>query len=230
MNSSMVDLNPELQALVDERLDAIERVLLSTGVSRGERGGIVGEVETQIFELLARRTSGEPTRDDVLAVLSQLDPPESYAPEGFTMRSGAAAPAPRQPRTSALAVGSAATGTFFALAGMFNLLASQDEALLLFEAFVILASSIGGAISLRRIQRSRGWLYGRTTALCATTLFPLFLANAIAAAILLSWDELLLLIGFAITFLGLNAGLIYGAWRLGNAWFPQRDEPLAAVR
>ena len=70
MTTSIVELSPSLQSLVDERLDTIERVLLMAGVSRGERRGILGEVEMHVFELLGRRTTGEPTREDVLAVLA----------------------------------------------------------------------------------------------------------------------------------------------------------------
>jgi hypothetical protein len=50
-----------------------------------ERRSIVGEVETQIFELLARRGPAL-TREDVLAVLASLDPPEAYLPEEFRDR------------------------------------------------------------------------------------------------------------------------------------------------
>src|SRR4051794_22333490 len=114
MTTAAIELSPPLQALVDERLDAIDRVLLHAGVSRGERRGIVGEVEAQVFELLSRRTAGEPARADVLAVLGQLDPPESYAPEGFDVRpeavGRAAARRPRGPRPSALAVCGAVCG------------------------------------------------------------------------------------------------------------------------
>jgi hypothetical protein len=74
------ELNPELRKLVDARLDAIDRILVSAQVSWSERRSIVGEVETQIFELLARR-SQIPNLDDVLAVIDSLDPPESYIPE-----------------------------------------------------------------------------------------------------------------------------------------------------
>ena len=74
------ELNPELRKLIDARLDAIDRILVSAQVSWSERRSIVGEVETQIFELLARR-SQIPSLEDVLAVIDSLDPPESYIPE-----------------------------------------------------------------------------------------------------------------------------------------------------
>ena len=74
------DLSPELRHLIDARLDAIDDVLRRVHVQNAERRHIVGEVETQIFELLARR-GGILTREGVLAVLDSLDSPECYIPE-----------------------------------------------------------------------------------------------------------------------------------------------------
>ena len=73
-------LAPALQALVDLRLDTIDRLLLNH-LPRQDRVNIVSEVEAQIFELLGEQGGEEPTRDDVLAVLARLDPPEAYVPE-----------------------------------------------------------------------------------------------------------------------------------------------------
>jgi hypothetical protein len=78
-------LNPDVRILIDERLDAIDRILLRVQVSYSERRSIVAEVETQIFELLSRKTEN-PSREDVLAVLDSLDPPESYIPEELRSR------------------------------------------------------------------------------------------------------------------------------------------------
>jgi hypothetical protein len=74
-------LAESLQALVDARLDTIDRMLVGR-VPRADRLSIVREVESQVFELLQERAAGEPTREDVLAVLSRLDPPEAYLHEG----------------------------------------------------------------------------------------------------------------------------------------------------
>jgi len=74
------ELNPELRKLIDARLDAIDRILSGAQIAWSERRSIVGEVETQVFELLSRR--GQiPAQEDVLAVIDSLDPPESYLPE-----------------------------------------------------------------------------------------------------------------------------------------------------
>jgi hypothetical protein len=70
-------LSPALRALIDERLDGIDRVLRHSRTPRPERLEILDSVENQILEMLAKRTADEPTRRDLLAVLAELDPPEA---------------------------------------------------------------------------------------------------------------------------------------------------------
>jgi hypothetical protein len=72
-----VQLSESLQNLVDSRLDTIDRMLLGR-VPRQDRLGIVKEVEAQVFELLGERDADGLSRDDVLAMLARLDPPEAY--------------------------------------------------------------------------------------------------------------------------------------------------------
>jgi hypothetical protein len=76
-------LSDMLQTLVDARLDTIDRMLLGR-VNRQDRLAIVREVETQIFDLLGGRDSESLDRDDVLAVLARLDPPEAYLSDEAT--------------------------------------------------------------------------------------------------------------------------------------------------
>ena len=73
-------LSGALQALVDARLDTIDRMLLGR-VDRQDRLAIVRDVESQVFDLLRGRDAGSLDRDDVLAVLARLDPPEAYLPD-----------------------------------------------------------------------------------------------------------------------------------------------------
>jgi hypothetical protein len=80
MSVATTELSRSTQHLIDSRLDTIDRMLLGR-VSRQERLEIVREVEAQIFEQLHERGTGEFSRDDVLAVLGRLDPPEAYLPE-----------------------------------------------------------------------------------------------------------------------------------------------------
>jgi hypothetical protein len=80
MSVATTDLSRSTQHLIDSRLDTIDRMLLGR-VSRQERLEIVREVEAQIFEQLHERGADDVGRDDVLAVLGRLDPPEAYLPE-----------------------------------------------------------------------------------------------------------------------------------------------------
>jgi hypothetical protein len=75
-----VQLPESVQALVDSRLDTIDRMLMGR-VPRQDRLSIVREVEAQVFELLRERDAGDISREDVLTVLARLDPPEAYLPE-----------------------------------------------------------------------------------------------------------------------------------------------------
>ena len=80
MTAAAVHLSDSVQALIDSRLDTIDRMLLGR-LSRQDRLAIVREVESQIFELLQEREHEDLGRDDVLAVLGRLDPPEAYLPD-----------------------------------------------------------------------------------------------------------------------------------------------------
>ncbi|MBI3861081.1 MAG: hypothetical protein HY290_04215 [Planctomycetia bacterium] len=93
------DFGPEFRNLIDARLDAIDQALLHAHVAYSERRSIVSEVETQIYELLSRR-SENPAHDDVVAVLDSLDPPESYIPEELRDRVAGAIPTPVHPKTA----------------------------------------------------------------------------------------------------------------------------------
>ena len=80
MTVDAAQVSEALQILIDARLDTVDRMLLGR-VPRQDRLAIVREVESQIFELLPTRGDGELGRDEVLAVLARLDPPEAYLPE-----------------------------------------------------------------------------------------------------------------------------------------------------
>jgi hypothetical protein len=80
MTTTAIELSGSLQALVDCRLDTIDRMLMGR-MPRQDRLAIVREVEAQVFELLQERGGADLTREDVLAVLARLDPPEAYLPE-----------------------------------------------------------------------------------------------------------------------------------------------------
>lgn len=77
MMVATAQISESLQTLIDSRLDTVDRMLLGR-LSRRDRLAIVREVESQIHELLQTSDAEELTREDVLGVLAQLDPPEAY--------------------------------------------------------------------------------------------------------------------------------------------------------
>ena len=77
MTGPLADL---AQALIDSRLDTIERMLLGQ-VARADRIAIVREVEAQIHDHLAERNPDDTDRDAVIAALARLDPPEAFLPD-----------------------------------------------------------------------------------------------------------------------------------------------------
>jgi hypothetical protein len=213
MMTARTDLEAPLRALVDDRLDAIERVLLRAGVSRGERRSIVEAVENQIHEMLARRTTGEPTRDDVLAVLASLDPPEQYAPEEYRQRP-APARRPRVPQLCPLAIGSAA-GAVLTLFAAYLAASLEGESAVLGAFFLALAAAgvtACGILSIVRIRRSGGWLFGLPAALFAAVFYPLLLVNGVLFIGMEMLELLGLVVVTALTFLAINAYVVYRLW------------------
>ena len=227
-----MELESPLQDIVDERLDAIDRVLLRAGVSRGERRRIVEEVEAQVHELLARRNPEAPTRADVAAVLDSLDPPEAYAPEEYRHRLAdpARAPAtPRVPQPSLLALGSAAGAVLtlllaFLAYGLLEGGGGGDRDILLLVLGPVLLLGAGavtacGIAAIRRIRSSGGWLFGLPAALFAAALFPLLLLNGLVVAAMLLFQEYGLVGAIALAFLLVNGILVYYLWRSVSAGY-----------
>jgi hypothetical protein len=79
MTTMTLELEATAQALIDARLDTIDRMLVGR-VPRADRLAIVREVEAQIFELLPTDETVAIDRSAVLAMLRRLDPPEAYLP------------------------------------------------------------------------------------------------------------------------------------------------------
>lgn len=82
---------PEVQAVLDEHLDAVERVLLDVGLSRTERQAICDAIQTQAADMLESRGIVAPTVEDARTVVAEMDPPGSYR------ESAAPAPTPAEP-------------------------------------------------------------------------------------------------------------------------------------
>ena len=217
MMTERLELTESARALVEERLDAIDRVLLEVGMSRGERCGIVQEVEAQVYELLARRTTGEPSRQDVREVLASLDPPEAYAPEGCRHRLyGRHRPLPREPQPSLLAIGSAVGAVLnLMVVGLLLVVAAaeKDEFVVLLTAFFCLVTPLGvsacGVLAVVRVRRSGGWLYGLRAATFAALCFPLLLTNVLLIGVIAMLETVGLV---AVTCLAFLAANLVGIW------------------
>ncbi|HMF11636.1 MAG TPA: hypothetical protein VKE94_05000 [Gemmataceae bacterium] len=213
------ELNPELRNLIDARLDAIERALLRVELSYSERRHIVGEVETQIFELLARRNVA-PTHEDVVAVLDSLDPPESYVPEELRGKLGdvpeaTIRPRARGPRLSLLAVGSA-VGLVANILVAIPLLAASgpgEAAAQVFGGLMMLAVSACGVVACIRILRSEGRLQGLPFAFAAALAFPLFWINVIVVAIIAATHGIIAFVLTGAAILYVNYRAIRWLWR-----------------
>ena len=141
MTVATAQISESLQTLIDSRLDTIDRMLLGR-LSRQDRLAIVREVESQIHELIQERNSDELTREDVLAVLARLDPPEAYLPEdsestiGLTRRATPSRPTPTIPQRSRK------TGRVSGILGMVAL------ALVLMSPLALLTAEFIGSVSL----------------------------------------------------------------------------------
>ncbi len=73
-----MDLPVTFRLMIDARLDSIERALMANGTGRADRQQILAAIEDQILEMLSQIDGDEPTREDMLRTLAQLDPPEAY--------------------------------------------------------------------------------------------------------------------------------------------------------
>jgi hypothetical protein len=185
MTVASVRLAESVQTLIDARLDTIDRMLLGR-VPRPDRLAIVRDLETQIFDLLQGCGADEPGRDDVLAVLARLDPPEAYLSEAIeegpgTGREPAAVPlrpttrrgqGPRVAKLSGI-LGLAALALVLLLPLVYVAAALlESEAVLFIGGFVagclVLVGSLAGLVLGIHARRDGVWaILGVVTSLVA---------------------------------------------------------------
>jgi hypothetical protein len=135
-------LSDSTQSLIDSRLDTIDRMLLGR-VSRTERMAIVREVESQIHELLSEQEAEEPSREDVLAVLARLDPPEAYLGEEGATESAPLVRVPARPREQTARRGNTRVGRVSGILGL-----SAVALLLLFPVCYLLCFASNSEVPL----------------------------------------------------------------------------------
>lgn len=148
MTVATVQVEESLQALIDARLDTIDRMLLGR-LPRSDRLAIVREVETQILEMLSNHPTEELDRDDVLAALGRLDPPEAYLPEAMEdalPRPRPASPLPAVRTSSSSSIGLGQLAAIFALTALGLVLVSPVVYLIadLLESEVLLLIGLFG--------------------------------------------------------------------------------------
>ncbi len=199
--SVAVPLSESLQALVDSRLDTIDRMLMGR-VPRQDRLSIVREVEAQVFDLLQERDGETTTREDVLAVLARLDPPEAYLPEEMDVEPRSS----RMTHPSSRAVPSLRTGDprIAKLSGILGLLTTSvvllspldyliavlldsEIVLIVMGLGTILLTLIGATVSIVLAIWSR---MGSTWAVVGLVTSVLSLLLAVAAVLALIFDNL----------------------------------------
>lgn len=198
-----VQLEDALQALVDTRLDTIDRMLLGR-MPRQDRLEIVKDVESQIYEQLHEHGVENLGRDDVLAVLARLDPPEAYLPEGGESDRPASAPIPSRARSpesvrrrellmarASGILGLSALGVIFSVVPLVCLIGTQlnSNLFLLVGLFGSTALAFtGGVVGLVlgiRSRKSGGWaIAGIVT--CAIALLLSFVGGIFLLLDLLS--------------------------------------------
>ena len=238
MTSMPVELAPDFEHLIHERLDAVERVLLHSGMPRSERQTAVAEVESQIYEMLLQRSPGQVERQDVLAVLKQIDPPEAYLshrgnyvvstnPSARLLQSTPPQPAVVAPVTAALTAPQVSVlGLCSAAAGLlgsvgligviFGYSMNSEEIMLLSGMMALLMgilATIGGVVSMFRINASGGREFGLSAAVFATLFLPLALMDLAQLFVLLLFQELGFYLSIGVNILLLNGIIIYAAWR-----------------
>jgi len=239
MTATIDELKRPLQNLIDNRLDAIDRILVEADVPRAERGNILSDIEGQIFEMLrAAVGEHEPTRRDVLDVLAKLDPPEAYAPEelreqvvdakpiaAMPPKSSVADP-PEKGRTPILGVLACVGGLMTLIIGLpasfliTLFLESSEMGLVftilvsLFLVFVGLPACVLGIMSALAIRKSNGKLDNITCAAIGIAAFPFCLFNAAMLLLVISESMIgLVFLGFFYVSLGC-VGAIHLVYRI----------------
>lgn len=190
--------------LVDYRLDLLDRILIGL-VARAERVEIVRGVESRIEAMLADLNEPEPSDEQVLQLLSRLDPPEALIPKiaaaqvipasgpGGLLSDLWGAPSPsRRPvlKVVRIACGLAALAFLLLLAApYFYIVASvggeEYLAYAILGTFVLLllATSIAAAVTaiyaLSQLRRRNGTHtgYGWATAALVISTIPMLLGS-----------------------------------------------------
>lgn len=254
MSQALPELPDDVRRQIDDRLDAIERVLIARNVSRLERRDIVDGVEAQIFDMLSARPETDP-REAVAAVLAALDPPEAFAaadpagPDQPASTPGADwlgdnfgfirqlrrrwkrywSPRPEVRRLSPPALVAAIWAGLAVTIVVFSMAFLRPSGpLMFFWSWTVfpapIAVTVLGFLAVRRIRASAGREYGLPLAVIETFLFPVVLANVALIALMTEREGLVLLA--VVLVVVANIGLARYAWRRFGSRFLARIDSL----
>jgi len=169
-------LNADVRAMLDEHLFAVDRALSEAGVPDADRRAVCDEVEAQVCEMVWQRAEGEPTRENMTAVLAELDDPGDYY---------------RQAVESAVPTGASGAKIHpFALLGLLAPVAEilymmmpghpVDAPGFIYFGVVTFLSVIFATLAICDIRREPDRYFGISLALLGTLAIPLVLLNVFA--------------------------------------------------
>ncbi len=181
MDNDQRVLRAEVQARLDEHLDSVERALTDAGVSRSERHTICDEVEAQACEMVWQRAEGEPTEQDMRAVLAELDDPEAYReaadPSGPASTARATVAGPKVHPFALWALLLPAATVLL----VFSPLRPQGEvSTFIFFGVVTFVSIVFATLAIRDIRREPDRYFGIALALFGALAIPLMMLNLVA--------------------------------------------------
>lgn len=173
MNTFSNVMPADARKLLDDHLDAVERVLAESGMSRLERRVVCDEVETQAGEMAIARANGEITCHIMQSVISELDPPAGYRQPAEPAPSHPALSPPPQ-KLSSFAIGSVIVPIIATM-----LLLSSDGALgvIGWVGGVAVISFLLSMIAIRDIRLSSGRTTGIGFAVFGMLAIPLLVMN-----------------------------------------------------
>lgn len=172
MSTAQKPLPSDVRTLLDAHLDAVDRALAASEMSRAERREICDEVETQALEMLWQRAAS-PRAGDIRAVLAELDPPEAYR-QTAAADEPATLPPPEIRRTlnryalAALLVPTATIGLI-----LLGLGPRGEGPMIVFAVFISMVSIVLGTIGIKQIRREPARWSGLESAVSGAMLLPL---------------------------------------------------------
>ena len=177
MNLAQKSMPAESRRLLDQHLDAIERVLAQSGLARSERRAICDEVETQAIEMASSRSGDDMTITIMQSVIAELDPPEGYRQHDDSA-SVAATPLAQHPqKISPFALGSIILPIVAVM-----LILSADGALGIFSILggVSVISFLLASLAIRDMRYSPSKIGGLGFAVFGMLVIPLLVMNFLA--------------------------------------------------